>query len=101
MGAYLTFAPMTGRGNPSHYRGMTSYLTSELTRLLHNVLAFGTIAEVNHATAQVRLDINGRLTAWLPAPAVITQNYRSSFHLFRDATKYSCKMGRAPLYFRK
>ena len=72
---------MTGRYNPSHYSGMTSYLTSELTRLLHNVLAFGTIADVDHATVQVRLDINGRLSAWLPAPAVITQNYRGSFHL--------------------
>lgn len=49
--------------------------TSDLIRLLHNVLCFGTIAEVDHAGRQLRLDLSGRLTGWLPYPAEIGANF--------------------------
>ncbi|MBF0374301.1 MAG: phage baseplate assembly protein V [Alphaproteobacteria bacterium] len=49
---------------------------SEMSRRLQNLVNLGTIAEVDHSSARVRVDINGRLTGWLPTPAAIGQNYR-------------------------
>ncbi len=49
---------------------------SDLMRLLDNVVCLGTIAEVDHAAAKVRLDLSGRRTGWLPYPAEIGANFR-------------------------
>lgn len=38
----------------------------ELQRLIHNLLRLGTIAEVDHARARVRVKSGELLTAWLP-----------------------------------
>lgn len=40
--------------------------TAELLRLITNMIRTGTIAEVDHATARVRVTIGELLTAWLP-----------------------------------
>lgn len=40
--------------------------TVELTRLLHNLIRLGTIAEVDHAAARVRVESGGLRTDWLP-----------------------------------
>jgi len=40
--------------------------TVELTRLLHNLIRLGTIAEVDHAAARVRVQSGELLTDWLP-----------------------------------
>lgn len=50
---------------------------SDIARRLHNVASFGTIADVDHATGRVRVNVNGRLTGWLPAPGSIGQNFRA------------------------
>jgi len=38
----------------------------ELTRLLHNLIRLGTISEVDHAAARVRVQSGELLTDWLP-----------------------------------
>ena len=40
--------------------------TAELYRLLHNLIRIGTIAEVDHAVAQARVQIGPLLTDWRP-----------------------------------
>ena len=40
--------------------------TSELLRLILNLIRFGTIADINHATHRVRVRIGGNLTTWRP-----------------------------------
>ena len=40
--------------------------TAELLRLISNLIRTGTVAEVDHATARVRVTIGELLTAWLP-----------------------------------
>ncbi len=50
---------------------------SDLERRIHNASSYGTIAEVDHAKGLVRVDIAGRQTDWLPAPAAIGQNFRA------------------------
>jgi len=40
--------------------------TVELTRLLHNLIRLGTIAEVDHDAARVRVQSGELLTDWLP-----------------------------------
>ncbi|WP_251978562.1 phage baseplate assembly protein V [Salinicola avicenniae] len=39
---------------------------AELLRLIHNLIRLGTIAEVDHASARVRVRSGGLLTTWLP-----------------------------------
>ncbi|EWH00542.1 phage baseplate assembly protein V [Halomonas sp. BC04] len=39
---------------------------AELLRLIHNLIRLGTIAEVDHAAARVRVKAGGLLTGWLP-----------------------------------
>lgn len=50
---------------------------SDLTRLVHNLIGLGTIAEVDHSsTPRVKVNLSGRLTDWLPYPADIGANFR-------------------------
>lgn len=49
---------------------------SDLDRRLHNLASYGTIAEVDHAGGRVRVNINGRLSGWLPQPQAIGNNFR-------------------------
>ncbi|SBV94163.1 putative Phage baseplate assembly protein [uncultured Alphaproteobacteria bacterium] len=53
-----------------------SLAQSEISRLLDNVIQFGTIAEVDDANRRVRLVLSGRRTGWLPYPCEIGQNFR-------------------------
>ncbi len=53
-----------------------SYAHSELARLIPNLIGLGTIAEADPSSARVRVNINGRVTAWLPIPAEIGRNFR-------------------------
>lgn len=39
---------------------------AELLRLIHNLIRLGTIAQVDHDAARVRIESGGLLTAWLP-----------------------------------
>jgi len=39
---------------------------AELLRLIHNLIRYGTIAEVDHAAARVRVQSGNMLTGWLP-----------------------------------
>lgn len=54
---------------------MTSHDLSEISRRLHNLAAYGTIAAVDHDRGVVRVNIAGRLTDWLPTPTAIGQNF--------------------------
>lgn len=56
---------------------MSAQTLSDLGRRLENVAAVGTIAEVDHAGARVRVDVAGRLTDWLRWPADVGRNYRA------------------------
>lgn len=49
--------------------------TSEFNRQLQNVVRLGTVAEVDHARALVRVDIDGRLTDWRPIPGEVGANF--------------------------
>jgi phage baseplate assembly protein V len=49
---------------------------SELSRLIDELICFGTIAEVDHAGQRLRLDLRGRPSGWLPYPNEIGQNFR-------------------------
>lgn len=42
------------------------YALGELDRRMGNVLRFGTVTEVDNATARVRVDIGGLVTDWVP-----------------------------------
>ncbi len=53
-----------------------SLALSDILRRMHNLIGLGTISEVDHSSARVRVDINGRVTAWLPVPAEIGANFR-------------------------
>jgi len=53
-----------------------SQTLSDLSRRLENMIVLGTIAEVDHAGARVKLSLSGRKTNWLPYPADIGANYR-------------------------
>jgi|GEM_PF-1061817 len=53
-----------------------SQTESDLARRLENLLCLGTIAEVDHSHARVKLDIAGRTTGWLPYSAEIGANFR-------------------------
>ena len=53
-----------------------SLALSELARTIPNLIGLGTIAEADPSSARVRVNINGRVTAWLPVPADIGHNYR-------------------------
>ena len=52
-----------------------SLALSDLFRRVHNLIGLGTISEVDHLSVRVRVDINGRSTAWLPIPAKIGANF--------------------------
>lgn len=54
-----------------------AYPLSELGRRLHNLVGLGTIAEADHAGGRLRAAIAGRLTGWLPVPALIGRNFRA------------------------
>ncbi|MGB0694000.1 MAG: phage baseplate assembly protein V [Rhodospirillaceae bacterium] len=49
---------------------------AELNRRLENMVGVARIAAVDHGSARLRLDINGRLSGWLPWPAEIGKDYR-------------------------
>lgn len=53
-----------------------SQIEADLARRLENLLCLGTIAEVDHGRARVKLDIAGRTTGWLPSPCEIGANFR-------------------------
>lgn len=53
-----------------------SHTLTDLSRRMSNLIGLGTIAEVDHSSARVRVDLNGRKTAWLPVPAEIGENFR-------------------------
>ena len=53
-----------------------SLTLSDIFRRMQNLIGLGTISEVDHSSARVRVDINGRVTAWLPVPAEIGANFR-------------------------
>jgi phage baseplate assembly protein V len=52
-----------------------SHTLTDLSRRMSNLIGLGTIAEVDHLSARVRVDLNGRKTAWLPVPAEIGANF--------------------------
>lgn len=52
-----------------------SLQSSDHSRLIDNIVCLGTVAEVDHAAARVRLNLAGRLTGWLPYPAEIGANF--------------------------
>ena len=49
---------------------------SDLIRRVENQIVIGTVAEVDHARALVKLSLSGRKTNWLAYPADIGANYR-------------------------
>lgn len=49
---------------------------SELSRLIDELICFGTIAVVDHAGQRLRLDIRGQRSGWLPYPNEIGRNFR-------------------------
>jgi phage baseplate assembly protein V len=57
--------------------GMSDFSLSELIRRVHNVVALGTVTEVDHAAGRLRAAIAGRLTGRLPIPALIGRNFRA------------------------
>lgn len=50
---------------------------SEISRLIDELICFGTIAEVDHAGQRLRLDIRGQRSGWLPYPNEIGHNFRA------------------------
>lgn len=63
-----------------HHRGM-NYQIAEIMRLIQNMICIGTITDVDHAKALVRVDVNGRKTTWLPVPGIVGNNLRATNHL--------------------
>ena len=55
-----------------------SLSTSELSRLIDNLVVFATIAVVDHAGRRLKLDIRGRRTGWLAYPNTIGHNMRGA-----------------------
>lgn len=53
-----------------------SHAVTDIARKLANLIGLGTIAEVDHSSARVKVDINGRVSNWLPFPAEIGANFR-------------------------
>lgn len=49
--------------------------STDILRRLENLIALGSIIEVDHAACRVRATIAGRETGWLPYPAVIGANF--------------------------
>lgn len=47
----------------------------DLSRRLDNLIGLGTIAQVDHSSQRVRVDLSGRLTGWLRWPAEIGANF--------------------------
>lgn len=58
------------------HRTITGMSYVDLLRLIHNLIRLGTIAEVDHARARVRVKSGGLLTAWLPWVASRAGNTR-------------------------
>lgn len=56
---------------------MMSQQISDIERRLANLASYGTIAAVDHAKGLVRVDVNGRMSGWLPQPQSIGNNYRA------------------------
>jgi phage baseplate assembly protein V len=52
-----------------------SFELAELSRRLDNVINLGTIAEANHVTRKIRVNVGTLKTAWLPWPVSIGKNY--------------------------
>lgn len=52
------------------------YHTSQLTRLLHNLIRTGTIAEIDNSKQRLRIQSGDLLTGWIDWPAEIGGNYR-------------------------
>lgn len=48
---------------------------TDLARKASNSIGLGIIAEVDHPSARVKVNINGRLTGWLQTPAEIGNNF--------------------------
>lgn len=50
---------------------------SEIDRRQLTMIQIGTIADVDHAAARVRVAVGKRTTAWLPMPGFVGQNFRA------------------------
>lgn len=50
---------------------------SDIERRLGNLASYGAIVEVDHAKGMVRVDVNGRMSGWLPQPQAIGNNFRA------------------------
>ena len=55
---------MAPRARAGKHTGMNN--TAELLRLIHNLIRLGTIAQVDHSAARVRVASGQLLTGWLP-----------------------------------
>lgn len=55
---------------------MKTFEVAELERRLANVIRLGTIAEADHDTKRIRVQSGDLVTAWLPWPAEVGNNYR-------------------------
>lgn len=73
---------------------MTIQPLSDALRRLHNLAAYGTIEQVDHASGRVRVRVSGRLTGWLPVPGLVGRNFRGIAPL-REGTQVvlSCPSG--------
>ncbi|AXO13774.1 phage baseplate assembly protein V [Thalassospira indica] len=55
---------------------------AEILRILQNIIAIGTIVDVDHENARAKVSINdGKPGRWIPVPGSVGQNYRGTNHL--------------------
>lgn len=55
---------------------------AEILRILQNIIAIGTVVDVDHAKAHAKVSINdGKPGRWIPVPGPVGQNYRGTNHL--------------------
>ncbi|MBL4839924.1 MAG: phage baseplate assembly protein V [Thalassospira sp.] len=60
---------------------------AEILRILQNMIAIGTIVDVDHANARAKVSINdGEPGRWIPIPGSVGKNYRGTNHL-RNGTQ--------------
>lgn len=72
---------MTASCGHGHDQAMSEQ-TAEILRMIQNLIAIGTIVAVDHASARVKVSINGgKPSRWIPVPGVVTQNFRGTNHL--------------------
>lgn len=72
---------MTGSDGHAHDQSMLEQ-TAEILRMIQNLIAIGTVVAVDHASARVKVSINGgQSSRWIPVPGNVTQNFRGTSHL--------------------